>query len=181
MNLLKKYFSAFTSIIVFIIYLFTLAPSVIQIDSGELATVQYTLGIAHPTGYPLFTMLGFLFLQIPLGIRKITQANLLAAIWSAFAIYFFIKVLIVLLINVEEKKNNVVSKKKQKTVAAIKFNEDQKIFSIIAAAFFLAFSKTFWIQSTSVEVYSFQTMLFALILFFSLKAFRSKECSNSWL
>lgn len=181
MNLLKKYFSAFTSIIVFIIYLFTLAPSVIQIDSGELATVQYTLGIAHPTGYPLFTMLGFLFLQIPLGIRKITQANLLAAIWSAFAIYFFIKMLIVLLINVEEKKNNIVSKKKQKTVAAIKFNEDQKIFSIIAAAFFLAFSKTFWMQSTSVEVYSFQTMLFALILFFSFKAFSSKEeSSKSW-
>lgn len=181
MNLLKKYFSAFTSIIVFIIYLFTLAPSVIQIDSGELATVQYTLGIAHPTGYPLFTILGFLFLQIPLGLRKITQANLLAATWSVFAIYFFIKVLIVLLINIEEKKNNVVSKKKQKTVAAIKFNEDQKIFSIIAAAFFLAFSKTFWMQSTSVEVYSFQTMLFALILFFSFKAFSSKEeYSKSW-
>lgn len=181
MNLLKKYFSAFTSIIVFIIYLFTLAPSVIQIDSGELATVQYTLGIAHPTGYPLFTMLGFLFLQIPLGLRKITQANLLAATWSVFAIYFFIKVLIVLLINIEEKKNNIVSKKKQKTVAAIKFNEDQKIFSIIAAAFFLAFSKTFWMQSTSVEVYSFQTMLFALILFFSFKAFSSKEeYSKSW-
>lgn len=181
MNLLKKYFSAFTSIIVFIIYLFTLAPSVIQIDSGELATVQYTLGIAHPTGYPLFTILGFLFLQIPLGIRKITQANLLAATWSVFAIYFFIKVLIVLLINIEEKKNNVVSKKKQKTVAAIKFNEDQKIFSIIAAAFFLAFSKTFWMQSTSVEVYSFQSMLFALILFFSFKAFSSKEeSSKSW-
>lgn len=182
MNLLKKYFSAFTSIIVFIIYLFTLAPSVIQIDSGELATVQYTLGIAHPTGYPLFTMLGFLFLQIPLGLRKITQANLLAATWSVFAIYFFIKVLIVLLINIEEKKNNVVSKKKQKTVAAIKFNEDQKIFSIIAAAFFLAFSKTFWMQSTSVEVYSLQTMLFALILFFSFKAFSSKEeSSKTWL
>lgn len=182
MKLLKKYFSAFVSIIVFIIYLFTLAPSVIQIDSGELATVQYTLGIAHPTGYPLFTKLGFLFLQIPLGLRKITQANLLAAIWSAFAIYFFIKVLIVLLINVEEKKNNVVSKKKQKTVAAIKFNEDQKIFSIIAAAFFLAFSKTFWMQSTSVEVYSFQSMLFALILFFSFKAFSSKEeSSKTWL
>lgn len=182
MNLLKKYFSAFTSIIVFIIYLFTLAPSVIQIDSGELATVQYTLGIAHPTGYPLFTILGFLFLQIPLGIRKITQANLLAVTWSVFAIYFFIKVLIVLLINIEEKKNNVVSKKKQKTVAAIKFNEDQKIFSIIAAAFFLAFSKTFWMQSTSVEVYSFQSMLFALILFFSFKAFSSKEeSSKTWL
>jgi hypothetical protein len=50
MELAKKYFYVLTGFIVFIIYLFTLAPSVVQIDSGELAAVQGTLGIAHPTG-----------------------------------------------------------------------------------------------------------------------------------
>ena len=39
-----------------IIYWTTMAPSVVQIDSGELAAVQCTTGIAHPTGYPLFTL-----------------------------------------------------------------------------------------------------------------------------
>jgi len=52
----KKYYYLFTGLVVFIVYIFTLAPSVVQIDSGELAAVQATLGIAHPTGYPLFTI-----------------------------------------------------------------------------------------------------------------------------
>ena len=68
MEFIKKYYYILTGFAVFIIYLFTLAPSVVQIDSGELATVQATLGIAHPTGYPLFTMIGYLFSLIPLPI-----------------------------------------------------------------------------------------------------------------
>ena len=57
LNILKKYLALFISAAAFIIYLFTLAPSVVQIDSGELAALQITLGIAHPTGYPLFTII----------------------------------------------------------------------------------------------------------------------------
>ena len=91
MKILKKYFAFLTGIVVFIIYLFTLAPSVIQIDTGELAAVQATLGIAHPTGYPLFTISGYLFLLIPLPFTKIFQANLLAAIYCSAGIGFFIK------------------------------------------------------------------------------------------
>src|SRR5215831_12530357 len=30
------------------------------IDRGELAATTYTLGIPHPTGYPTFTLLGWL-------------------------------------------------------------------------------------------------------------------------
>jgi hypothetical protein len=53
MGFLKKYYYILTGAFVFIVYLTTLAPSVVKIDSGELAAVQSTLGIAHPTGYPL--------------------------------------------------------------------------------------------------------------------------------
>jgi hypothetical protein len=46
------------------LYLFTLAPSITLAnganDSGELAAAAYTLGIAHPTGYPLYTLVGYL-------------------------------------------------------------------------------------------------------------------------
>ena len=49
------------SIVAFIVYVRTLCPTVDFIDSGELATVAYTLGIAHPTGYPLFTLVGWIF------------------------------------------------------------------------------------------------------------------------
>ena len=61
MKYIQKYYFLLTGLIAFIFFLTTIAPSVIQIDTGELAAVQVTLGIAHPTGYPLFTILGYIF------------------------------------------------------------------------------------------------------------------------
>jgi hypothetical protein len=46
------------------VYLWTLTPTVGFHDSGELITVAYTLGIAHPPGYPLYTLLGKVFCTI---------------------------------------------------------------------------------------------------------------------
>ncbi len=40
------------------LFLSTVCPTVPGGDSGELITVAHTLGVAHPPGYPLFTLLG---------------------------------------------------------------------------------------------------------------------------
>lgn len=44
--------------ICFGLYLSTLAPGALGGDAGELQVVPYTLTLAHPTGYPLLTLLG---------------------------------------------------------------------------------------------------------------------------
>lgn len=174
MNYIKKFYAEITSLIIFIIYLFTLAPSVIQIDSGELATVQATLGIAHPTGYPLFTIIGFLFLKIPFPFSKIVQTNILAAMWCALGIYFFVKIVELLLSKAGDWQNKKEqNNRKEKQVSS--GGKDQSIIITISAAFFLALSKTYWMQSTSVEVYSMQIFLFTLIIFISLKTFYKQE------
>ena len=111
MILAKKYFYLVTALFVFIIYLFTLAPSVVQIDSGELAAVQATLGIAHPTGYPLFTMLGYLFSLIPLPFTKIFQLNILAAIYCSTAVGVFTYTLKYCLDNLSVFKKKISNKK----------------------------------------------------------------------
>ena len=49
------------------LYVTTLAPSLCQGDAGEFQTIPYLLGIAHPTGYPLYTLTGKLFSLLPLG------------------------------------------------------------------------------------------------------------------
>ncbi|MEW6104067.1 MAG: DUF2723 domain-containing protein, partial [bacterium] len=50
------------------VYLHTLTPTVGFHDSGELITCTWTLGIAHPPGYPLYTLLGKVFITlIPIG------------------------------------------------------------------------------------------------------------------
>jgi tetratricopeptide (TPR) repeat protein len=42
-------------------YIYTMAPNVTLEDSGELITAAHHLGVPHPPGYPIWTILGFLF------------------------------------------------------------------------------------------------------------------------
>ncbi|MEW6507825.1 MAG: DUF2723 domain-containing protein [Bacteroidota bacterium] len=175
---------AINSLLVFLIYLLTLAPSVLQIDSGELAAVQATLGISHPTGYPLFTLAGYLFMQLPLPISLIQKANLLAAVWCALGILFFIKSSVLIIANIQPAKK--LDKKPKAKLFRISEMADSNNTVVVSAAItgglFLAFSKTFWMQSTSVEVYSLQIFLFALIIFSSLKVYYSdKNSLYDWL
>jgi hypothetical protein len=73
----------------FAVYLRTMSPGVGTEDPGELAVVLHSLGIAHPTGYPLFTMLGSVFLQILPGEANIWRMNLFGAILTAVSVFFF--------------------------------------------------------------------------------------------
>src|SRR3989339_495261 len=50
-----------------ILYMLTLATTITATgDSSEMVVSPYVLGVAHPPGYPLYTMLGNLFTYIPL-------------------------------------------------------------------------------------------------------------------
>ena len=49
------------------VYAATAARSVYWGDSAELVAVAHTLGIAHPPGYPLYTLLRAFFVRLPLG------------------------------------------------------------------------------------------------------------------
>ena len=182
---MKKFTPHITGLVVFAIYILTLAPSVVQIDAGELTTVQLTLGIAHPTGYPLFTMIGYLFSKIPLGLRPIYQMNLLAAFWCAAAITLFSLTAKLILDNMHRfiKPVLVSSKKahkKKKIEAKIGKAEETQVdaphesvtyFAICLGGLILAFSKTFWFQSTSVEVYSLECFFMLFIIWSTLFAY----------
>jgi len=194
LNILKKYLALFISAAAFIIYLFTLAPSVVQIDSGELAALQITLGIAHPTGYPLYAILGYLFSLIPLPFTEIYQMNLLAAIYCAAAVGFFVQSVKLTLDNLQSfNPKSLIETKKQKKKNRKEKGENienknikeelSNTIKIIASAFsglLLAFSKTFWFQSTSVEVYSLHLFLICTIIFVLLKAYLQNTLSNKF-
>ena len=141
------------------------------IDGGEITTVLWTLGIAHPTGYPLFTLLGHAFVLIPFFREVVLRANLFAVVCTSLAggmFYFvFVEAQHVLLssgpISGNKKSNQKPPKKN------IEEARDEKGFMVklvaAAAALSLIFSKTFWTQSTVVESYPLQLLLFAAILF----------------
>lgn len=196
MKFIQKYFYVITGIVSFIIYTFTIAPSVIEIDTGELATVQITLGIAHPTGYPLYTMIGYLFSLIPLPFTKIFQLNLLAAIYCSLSVSVFTYSSKLILDNLiyfklvkrakeKGKKKKQNEKQTQSVNTETLLDDFTKIISVLSGGLFLAISKTFWFQSTSVEVYSLHLLLITLIVLFLIKAFifakNDKQIDKHWL
>jgi len=79
------------------LFIFTQFPGVAPYrDSGEMATSIYSLGIIHPPGYPLYTLLGKCFINlIPFG-NTAYKLNLFSGIFTALSgilILFIIQLL----------------------------------------------------------------------------------------
>lgn len=70
-----------------------LSPSVVAGDGGEFQALSYVLGIAHPTGYPLFLLLGWIAAHLPLGGDVAYRLNLFSLLTGAGAMVFFYLVL----------------------------------------------------------------------------------------
>lgn len=131
-------------------------------DSGELAAACTTLGVAHPTGYPLFTLLGHVWTMMSWG-SPVAALNVLAALWvaSSVAVTF-------LLI---------------RDVLAWIFDERQDhLHTIIAAAsaLLLGWSATVWSQATSIEVYSLHLLLCCITMLCVVRSVRDSENAQRW-
>jgi hypothetical protein len=64
------------------LYLFTAARDIVVGDSPDLITAAVVLGVPHPPGYPLFTLLGHLFSLLPLGAIPF-RVNLVSVVCDA--------------------------------------------------------------------------------------------------
>jgi hypothetical protein len=67
------------------LYVRTLAPGLLYGDSGEFQTVVYSLGMTHPTGYPVYVLIGRLFTLLPLG-DPTWRVNLFSAVLGALTV-----------------------------------------------------------------------------------------------
>jgi hypothetical protein len=174
------------AVLAFGVYLMTLAPTVWFIDSGELAAVASTLGIAHPTGYPLFTIIGHIFTLLPISSSEIYNLNLMSAFFCSLAVLMFFFLMsyalhsysgaqsIARAATPQPKKN--VHSKSAKTPPKVKTDKAISIPPVILystaamAALVLAFSKTFWNSANSVEVYPLHVFFLVSLMLTFLKA-----------
>ncbi len=67
------------------LYLLTLCPTVFWYDSAEYAAAARTLGIPHPPGYPVYTLVGHLFTWLPSS-DPAWPLNLMSAVFGAGAV-----------------------------------------------------------------------------------------------
>ncbi len=67
------------------LYVRTLAPSLLYGDSAEFQTIAYTLGMGHPTGYPVYILLAKIFTFIPVN-DVAYRVNLFSAFCAALTV-----------------------------------------------------------------------------------------------
>ncbi|MFQ6015356.1 MAG: DUF2723 domain-containing protein [Anaerolineae bacterium] len=120
------------------IYSFTLAPGILGGDSGEFQFVPYSLGVAHPTGYPFYTILGWLWTHLIIIGSVAYRTNLLSALFGALTTSF-----LYLIVNYLTKSSSAA----------------------LLAAILLGLSPTFWSQSIMAEVYTLNVLFVALIFY----------------
>lgn len=174
------------SLLSFLIFFPTMCRSVPYIDGGELTTVLWTLGIAHPTGYPLWTLLGYLFVHIPTFSEVASRANLFATVCTSLAVGMFYlafaKMQEVFGIAKPATGKKSPIKKTEEKKPATERNED-KVSRVASAlgALTLAFAQTFWKQATVVETYSLQLVLFASIIIAWLALYNSLTNLKSYI
>ncbi|MBX2991463.1 MAG: DUF2723 domain-containing protein [Bacteroidetes bacterium] len=167
------------SLAAFAVYLKTLAPTVSFIDSGELAAVACTLGIAHPTGYPLFTLLGWFFSKLPIAGEEIVRLNIMSAFLCAAGVFVVYHIIHFVLTGVFSRGTAVKFRKKESFDVALSL-------SSAGGSLLLAFSETYWSQAVAIEVYSLHVFLLSLVIFSFLKAAyhdvwnaAGEECSSA--
>lgn len=122
----------------FVLYLLTLAPTVASIydDSLEFPLVVQRLAIAHPTGYPLYILLGKLFSLLP--VRDVAyRVHLLSALAAAGALVC--------------------------VYLAARALDIQRV-GALAGALLLAVSPVFWSQALIAEVYALNALFAAALL-----------------
>jgi len=150
--------------VTFLVYRATVSTTVESEDCGEIATALSTLGIVHPTGYPLFTMLGWLFSHLPLEDRILSRLNLLVSILCSISVYFFYRGFLFLL---SQKGRRLFGENPPDSDAASLASDR---FAAAMATLILAFSKTFWSEGLSLEVYAFHLFFLSIVLLLFLKA-----------
>lgn len=140
-----RWFDVAVGALVLIVYLTTLGDHVGQADTFEFQVVAPQLGIAHPTGYPLFVILGKIFSLLPLG-SMAWRVNLLSALFATLAVWLIYRVSVLLT--------------SDRLAAAL-------------AALLLAASPVFWSQAVVAEVYALNALLMAAILYLLLNFLRA--------
>jgi len=147
------------------VYVQTLSPTVAWVnqgeDSGDLLVAAATLGIPHPTGYPLFTLLGRAASLVPLGTVAF-RINLIAALAGAASVFFLARLVQELSASRVETETRPVSAMLPALASA-------------GAALAYAFSRGAWSQSVLAEVYTLNVAFLGAVLWTLARADRTSS------
>jgi hypothetical protein len=139
-----------------IVYWRMAAPGVLAGDSGELQFAAWLAGLAHPTGYPLYLTLGWLWSH---GLEALGQASparamtLLSALFGGLAVGLTYLLAVALI--AQSRTGDSVPRPAERLAALV-------------AALTFAWTPTLWSQAVITEVYTLHAALVAALLLLAL-------------
>jgi 4-amino-4-deoxy-L-arabinose transferase-like glycosyltransferase len=149
--LVRRFMPLLLAAFTFVVYLLTMAPRLTWEhagrDGGDFITAAWFLGVPHPTGYPTYTILAWLFSRIPFG-GVAWRVHLL----SAFAGAGTVALVYVLGRRMAGDRNSTAA-----------------VLGAAVGALLLAFSPLFWGHSLIAEVYALLLFFMALVLWLMLR------------
>ncbi|MEJ2697623.1 MAG: DUF2723 domain-containing protein [Candidatus Sulfobium sp.] len=137
----------------FLIFLISLCPTIYVGDSSLFAAASFSLGSAHPPGYPLFIILGKLLTFLPLGNVGL-KVNLVSAISGALTCLMVFKV------SMELTESRPAS---------------------WAAALICGISPIFYTESIKAEAYSLNSFLAMIVFYLGIRIIKGKDIFRSSL
>ncbi|RMH02368.1 MAG: DUF2723 domain-containing protein, partial [Chloroflexi bacterium] len=127
-----------TAVFFLILYTLTLAPDLLPADNGEFQLIAANLGVAHPPGFPLYTILAHLMTRLPIPATPAFKVNLFSVLTSTLTLAILY---------------HLVYQLTQKHIAAI------------TAVFTLGTATTFWAQATTANIRSLTGLFTILALY----------------
>lgn len=149
----KAFFSKNIFILIFLVFIFFLytknaSRAIYGGDVGDLVTASYVVGVAHAPGYPLFTMLGYVFSHfIPIAETPAFKVGLISIISSILASFIYFK---------------------------ISYKFSKSYFISLLSTSILSFSYFFWFYAEIAEVFALNNF-FALLIFYLALLFYEKQ------
>ncbi|HKQ39308.1 MAG TPA: DUF2723 domain-containing protein, partial [Verrucomicrobiae bacterium] len=145
-----------TALLVFLGYLWTLAPDLTLEDSGELATASMYAGIPHPPGYPVWTIYTWLFTKLPIS-NIAYRVGLSSAFAGALACG-----LVALMVS--RGSSMIIEGVAELRNIARQIENWICIVSGFVAGMLIGFNGFMWSQSVIVEVYTLSVLSLAGVL-----------------
>ena len=137
-----------TFVVIFAIYFVTLAPTTAFWDTSEYIAAAYTLGIPHPPGNPLFTLMAHVWGMLPWAADYARRINLFAAVTSAAGAGFWFLIA-------------------ERWTRAILPARGPRLAAAFAGVLTSATAWTVWNQSTVNEkVYTISLLTIAMVIWF---------------
>ncbi len=162
-------------LIAFATYVLTVEPTASFWDCGEFIACAYKLEVPHPSGAPLYLLIGRLFSMIAGGdTSKVAYwVNMVSVLSSAFTILFLFWTISLL-----------ARKLVGKTAENIEMGDTIKVLGASAVgALVYTFSDSFWFSAVEAEVYGISSFFTAIVVWaaFRWELIESESAQNRWL